>query len=86
MERKNSDVYVGTAVVAAALGVIALLFKATIVFRIIAVAAWVWVACRFWQTNVGFLMLLGGCMFPPLIFLLFVKPQPTATHADNPDE
>jgi hypothetical protein len=83
MQRETSDIYIGAAVVIAALGVIALLFKATIAFIIFAVGVWVYIALRFWRTNVGFGMLLGACMFPPLIFLLFVRPQSIPTYEYN---
>jgi hypothetical protein len=78
MERKNSDAYIGTALTAVGLGFIASLFGASIMLRVLGAAMWVWVAVRFWQTNVAFVMLLGVCMYPPLALLFFVKNPPNA--------
>jgi hypothetical protein len=82
MQRKDSDVYIGAAVVTAVVAGLAFVLKASIFFRIVAVGLWVGIALRLWQTKVGFCMLLGACMFPPLILLYFVQPPSSVVRSD----
>lgn len=71
MERKTSDVYIGAALLAALVCLLAYLFKPIIVLYLVALAGWVAVALRLWATKVLFARIIATLMFPPTLLLLF---------------
>lgn len=77
VERKDTDVYVGAAVLALGLGLLFALFffKITIVFVLMGAIGWMAVALRCWFSNVSFARILAVCIFPPVLLLLLVGPS-----------
>lgn len=77
VERQDTDVYVGAAVLVLGLGLLfsSFFFKITIVFSLMGAIAWVAIAWRCWASGVSFVRILAVCMFPPILLLLFVGPS-----------
>lgn len=71
MERKTTDVYIGAALVATLICLLAYLFKPIIVLYLVVFASWIAVALRLWATRVLFARIIATLMFPPTLLLLF---------------